>query len=159
LTDCIGVPAEQNGKPKETNMARYRSTKHYIVDALYTLDCMNAMAQDEWQARGTGQEMAGSFRGVAEFDKKPGFRLQLNYGAGDGRALMVRRGYVAVRCTGEAHANHYIDHCGVCMGHVWHWACAKDHAELELMAAEKSDRRAAEKRRALQGALGRRRFI
>jgi hypothetical protein len=121
-------------------MARYHSTKHYIVDALYTLDCMNAMAQDEWQARGTGLEMAGSFRGVAEFDKKPGFRLQLNYGVGDGRALMVRRGYVAIRCTGEAHTNPHIDYCGVCMGHVWGWACARDWDELELMAAEKYER-------------------
>lgn len=40
--------------------------------------------------------------------------------------LAVRNGYHAVKCTGEAHGNAYIDHCMSCLGHCWGWVAVKD---------------------------------
>lgn len=53
---------------------------------------------------------------------KRGFRP---WRAADGETIHVREGYVLKPCTGEAHGNPFIDHCGVCMKGVWGWAPSK----------------------------------
>jgi hypothetical protein len=37
----------------------------------------------------------------------------------EGGVVWVRRGYVPVACSGEAHRNAYIDNCMTCLGQVW----------------------------------------
>lgn len=92
------------------------------------------------------------------FRKKPGFRLVLVYGAGDGGAFMCRPGYYPVRCTGEAHTNPHIDNCMMCAP-MWGWHPMADAAELIALKQAKAEKERRAMRRFLQGALGKRKFI
>ncbi len=42
------------------------------------------------------------------------------------REYYVRLGFIASKCTGEAHSNAYIDHCSVCLGDTWGVVVRKD---------------------------------
>lgn len=46
---------------------------------------------------------------------------------GNPAQLIVRNGYRAVQCDGEAHSNPHIDNCGVCAP-MWGWIAVKDEA-------------------------------
>lgn len=55
-----------------------------------------------------------------------GWHFELIKGRGNPAPLIVRDGYHAVPCSGEAHSNAFIDNCGVCLHHIWGFVAVSD---------------------------------
>ena len=51
--------------------------------------------------------------------------IQVGHPAGTGRSVFLRKGKRFEACTGEAHTNGHIDHCGQCLNGLWGW-CVVD---------------------------------
>lgn len=69
-------------------------------------------------ARKLNIKRAGALE-IANKSAPRGWHYERIEGKGNPAHVIVRDGYKAERCEGEAHSNAYIDHCMECLNHVW----------------------------------------